>query len=72
MNFIEQLALIRRLDLLIRKKGTGSPQQLAKRLNISRASLFNYIKLLKELGAPIKYSNCRNSYVYAEDFMLIL
>jgi hypothetical protein len=48
---------LERLDNLIRTRATGSPIQLAHRLCISRSGLYNYISLLKELGAPVIY--CR-------------
>jgi biotin operon repressor len=52
------------LDHLIRIKGTGSPKRLARKLNISERSTFAYIDLLKEIGAPIKYSRQRKTYYY--------
>lgn len=54
------------VDHLIRIRGTGSPKQLARRLGISERSLFEYLKFMKELGAPIKYSKNRQSYYYTE------
>ena len=54
------------LDHLIRIKGTGSPRELAKRLNISERSIYEYIGLLKTLGAPIRYSKFRRTYYYED------
>jgi len=70
MSFREQLETIKRIDDLINRKGTGSPDQLAERLQISRASVFRYINDLKSFGAPIKYCKYRNSYIYKENFLL--
>jgi predicted DNA-binding transcriptional regulator YafY len=55
------------IDRLIRKKGTGTPQQFARRLQISERSLFKYLELMKDLDAPIKYSNKKQSYYYEEE-----
>lgn len=66
---INRLELI---DYLIRIKGTGTPKQLAARLNISDRSVFEYLNLMKDLGAPIKYSREKQSYYYEEDGLLQL
>ncbi|QHS61891.1 HTH domain-containing protein [Chitinophaga agri] len=58
---------IRRIDLLIRMKGTGTAAELAERLGISRAQVYEYINLMKGLGAPIKYCKYRQSYFYNEE-----
>ena len=60
----EILSRIQRLDQLIRIKGTGSPTELAQRIGISERSVYEYLKLMKGLGAPIKYSREKKSYSY--------
>ena len=60
------------LDHLIKIKGTGSPKELARRLNISERSIYDYIELLRTLGAPIRYSKIRRSYYYEDDGSLNL
>lgn len=72
MNFLKQLQILKIIDDLIRKQSTGSPGELAQRLNISRTSVFYYINLLKKFGAPISYSRRLKSYFYKESFTLIL
>jgi biotin operon repressor len=57
---------LRRLDHLIRHRGTGSPATLAKKIGISERSLYDYLKLLKDMGAPISYSRDKGSYYYKE------
>lgn len=63
----ESFKTIERLDQLIRMKATGTPVNLANRLGISRRSLTNYISLMKENGAPIKFCFYRQSYYYDEE-----
>ena len=58
---------IQQIDHLIRIKGTGTPDALAFRLGISRRCLYDYINVMKEMGAPIKYDNFRMSYYYSEE-----
>ncbi len=52
------------IDRLIRAKGTGSPQKLARRLEISVSRLYAYIAFMKEQGAPIRYCKFRGTYYY--------
>lgn len=52
------------IDRLIRTKATGSPQQLADRLQISVSLLYALIATMKEMGAPIGYSKIKRSYYY--------
>ena len=63
----EYVNRIERLDRLIRMKATGTPDQLAERLGMSKRSVINYLNLMKENGAPIKFSYSRQSYFYDEE-----
>lgn len=62
-RYFERLQTI---DYLIRIKGTGKPAQLAKRLRISERTLYEFLKLMKDLGAPIEYDRYKESYYYTE------
>jgi len=52
------------MDRLIRTKSTGSPVDFAARMDLSERSLYNYLSLLKELGAPLAYSRSAGTYFY--------
>ncbi|MEQ8339183.1 MAG: HTH domain-containing protein [Cyclobacteriaceae bacterium] len=52
------------MDDLIRRRATGSSDEFANKLGISRSSLMEYIKLLKELNAPISFDHYNNTYYY--------
>ena len=56
-----------RIDHLIRIKGTGTPSELAGKIGISERSTYEYIRLMKEFGAPGLYSRQRKSYYYKEE-----
>jgi predicted DNA-binding transcriptional regulator YafY len=56
-----------RIDHLIRIKGTGTPSELADKIGISERSTYEYIRLMKEFGAPVNYSRQRKSYYYREE-----
>lgn len=55
---------IKTIDKLILSMNTGKPRELAAKLHLSERATFNYLKTMKALGAPIKYSHGRRSYVY--------
>jgi predicted DNA-binding transcriptional regulator YafY len=63
-NILERLE---RIDHLIRIKGTGAPAELAKRLNMSQRNVYQYLNLMREMGAPIKFCPFRESYYYSEE-----
>ncbi len=56
-----------RIDQLIRIKGTGTPAQLADKIGLSERSMYEYIRLMKEFGAPVVYSRERQSYYYLHE-----
>ena len=56
-----------RLDHLIALKATGTPSDCAHKIGISERSLYDYLKILKEMGAPIMFSRNRRTYFYKEE-----
>jgi predicted DNA-binding transcriptional regulator YafY len=56
-----------RLDYLIHLKATGKPAACANKIGISERSLYDYLKILKEMGAPVRFSRNRGTYYYNED-----
>jgi hypothetical protein len=67
MYYNETLRRIKLIDHLIYIKGTGSAEELGERLGISRTAVFEYINLMKNHGAPIKFCKFRQSYYYDEE-----
>lgn len=68
MKLLEQMARINRLHELIKHRRTGTPRQLAVRLRISEARLYQIIDELKAHNAPIMYCRQRRCYYYAHAF----
>ena len=66
MTLIERIRMIERTDGLVRRRATGSPNQLAERLGISVRSVYNLIDQMKEMGAPIQY--CKNTSTYCYEY----
>jgi hypothetical protein len=55
------------MDFLIRLHNTGSANEFAKKLGISRSTFFEYKALLRdEFDAEIKFLPYKNTYVYTK------
>ena len=64
MTFLEKIELLERLDGLIKRKATGTPTQLAKRVNLSKRTLHDVLGVMESMGAPIQYDLSRRTYFY--------
>ncbi|MFA9370903.1 MAG: HTH domain-containing protein [Labilibaculum antarcticum] len=60
LEFLEKTEYIKKLITI---GSTGTPAELAQRLNISERSLSRLIKTLKENKNPITYSRTKRSYI---------
>jgi hypothetical protein len=67
MSVLRNIKRLQFIDLLVRKKSTGSLETFSKKNGLSKRGLVNIIQDMKELGFPIKYSRKFNSYYYYED-----
>ena len=66
------LIRLMRLDYLIRLKATGNPAKLGSKMGISERSVFDYLRLMKEMGAAISYSRNHCSYFYRDGARLFV
>jgi predicted transcriptional regulator len=64
---IEQIHLFHKL---IQSESTGTPSEFAKRLHVSRSTLYNIINELKSYNASIKYSRARKTFFYTHPYKL--
>jgi hypothetical protein len=67
--------IIQRIEIIDKKiqfVATGSPSTLAKSLRISDSQLYNTLKIMKRLGAPIKFSKELQSYYYTSKKRFII
>jgi predicted DNA-binding transcriptional regulator YafY len=68
MNFDKQLRRMERLDRMLQNKSTGTPKELAQKLQLSPSQVYQIIRSLKcDLNAPIYYSRTEQSYCYKEN-----
>lgn len=64
MEFIKQIERLQLLNKLVRAKRTGSPEELAKRLGVSRAKLYLILEELRDSDVCIRYNKRINSFEY--------
>ena len=53
-----------RLHELIRLEQTGTPNELAENLQVSRSQLYKMLDIIKEYGVEVKYSRAFRTYHY--------
>ena len=59
------LKKILRMDFMIQHKCTGSPDEFARSLELSRATFFEYLAYMRhELGVDIQYNRYKSTYHY--------
>ncbi len=72
MSLLKYVARVKRMDDLIRRKATGTPDEFAQRLGISKSMLMLNLMELKQLGAPVKFSHIEQTYYYENNGRFIL
>ncbi len=68
MKFIQQIERLQKLNKLICQQNTGSPDELANKLNLKRTQLYEVMEQLRDQGAPIKYSRRLHTFYYSYEF----
>ena len=57
---------------LVQKERTGSPIDLAQKIEVSERMIYNYVAVLRnEFNAPIDYNRYKKSYCFLEEGRLI-
>lgn len=69
-NILDYQERIKRLYRLIKQERTGTRNDLAIKMHLSRRTITNYISELKSLGADIQYDKGRNTYFFNNSFVL--
>ena len=67
MNLSQTIERLQVLHSLISQRKTGTPEQLAKRLGVSRSCLYNLIEELRVFQIPILYSRKIESFYYEKE-----
>ena len=62
------IRIIIRIHELITTKQTGTPKELAEKLELSERTIYNYVAFMREeLNAPIIYNTALANYCYEVD-----
>lgn len=65
------IRIIIRIHELITAKQTGTPKELAEKLELSERTVYNYVAYMREeLNAPIIYNAALANYCYEEECQL--
>lgn len=68
MSLSDYIERINKIHYLLVSANTGTPAQLAKKLNISERRLYEIIEDLKNDKVPILYSRKMKTYYYGRPF----
>ena len=64
MRINEAINRINRMHTMIQKRRTGSPKELANKLNLSVSAVYRHLSFMKNCGAPIAYCRKDGTYFY--------
>ena len=67
MSIMKYIKQMRRIDSLIRRKSTGTADELAEKMNLSRSSLMEYIQEMRMPGFPIGYDRKHRHFYYEKE-----
>ncbi|WP_411275177.1 HTH domain-containing protein [Daejeonella sp.] len=70
MKLIDHIERINRLHELIRYRRTGTPRELARRLELSPSMVYKVLEELKLRGVPIEYSRQLKTYYYGRQYLM--
>ncbi|CAN5411260.1 hypothetical protein BH10BAC1_BH10BAC1_13150 [soil metagenome] len=62
MTFKEYQKKINRIQDLAKRNATGTPKDLAKRINVSERTLYRLVQNIKDQGVPLEYCRKLNAY----------
>lgn len=65
--FIRKIEMINRIDQLIRLQATGTPNELASKLGISKTKLYRLLQIMRDLNAPVEYDFNNQNFIYEVD-----
>lgn len=68
MVIIDEIKLLSHIHKMIMEKRTGTPDEFAESLCISRRKMYNIIEYIEGLGADIIYSREQRTFIYTNRF----
>ena len=70
MFIIEDLKQLLQVHDLILTQTTGTPEEFASVLNVSRRKMYYLLEIIKGLGAEVVYSRANGTFYYQKPFDL--
>jgi len=67
-NHIKAICCMLNMHDLIKQEATGTPDEFAKKIQISRRQLYYMIQTFKDYGASIRYDRSRRTFYYEDHF----
>jgi biotin operon repressor len=68
MKVFEYLDRISMMHKLVSRQKTGTPEEFARQLGVSRTSLYELIDELRLRGVPIAYSKSAKTFFYRQPY----
>jgi len=68
MKVFEYLDRISLMHKLVLRQKTGTPEEFARQLGVSRTSLYELIDELRSRGVPIAYSKSAKTFFYRQPY----
>jgi biotin operon repressor len=72
MSLLKSIDRLKKLDSLIKKEFTGTAEEFAEKIGISRSMLMINLDEMREMGAQIKFNPIRKTYYYEQRFDLLI
>lgn len=72
MELRNEIYRLNKMHKLIKAHKTGTPQEFAEKLNVSKRQVYNILDELRLLGAKITYKRTCCSFCYTNSFELHL
>ena len=67
MDIYKYFNRVQQLHTLLKRKATGTPRDLAKKLKLSERQTLEYVRELKDLGIPIAFCKHEKTYYYEKE-----
>jgi biotin operon repressor len=68
MKVFEYLDRISMMHKLVSRQNSGTPEEFARQLGVSRTTLYELIDELRSRGVPIAYSKSAKTFFYREPY----
>lgn len=72
MKHFEIVKRLCKMHDMIEHEKTGTPNEFAAYLHISRRQLYNILEEVADYGVVVKYDRNRHTFYYAGDFQVII